>query len=135
MLCIEDEPNVLHAFEREFRKRFELHTALERSGGPGGRGEHRFSSDRLGPADAGHEWHRVATRARRMALPAVRVMPAGQADLSAINLAGALSSASEQYRLIVGVRNTIKRSAQYPQVRVLLPISNTGLVEYKIGQS
>jgi CheY-like chemotaxis protein len=28
ILCVDDEPNVLHAFERQFRKEFDIHTAL-----------------------------------------------------------------------------------------------------------
>src|ERR1700730_10145589 len=84
ILCVDDEPNVLQAFERQFRKQFELHTAIGPERGLQAVAENGpFSvivSDLRMPGMNGIEF---LTRAKLMAPDTVRVMLTGQADLNA----------------------------------------------------
>ncbi len=131
ILCVDDEPNVLQAFERQFRKRFELQTALgpERAleaiatGGP-------FAvvvSDLRMP---GMDGITFLTRVREKAPDSVRIILTGQADLdtaiAAVNqgnvfqfltkpcppemLARALDAGLEHHRLIVSERELLEET-------------------------
>ena len=131
VLCVDDDPNVLQAFERQFRKRFEIRTAqgpalgLEaiRDAGP-------FAvvvSDLRMPVMDGIEF---LSRVRQISPDTVRVMLTGQADLdatiAAVNqgnifqflnkpcpadvLGRALDSALEQHRLITAERELLEKT-------------------------
>jgi response regulator RpfG family c-di-GMP phosphodiesterase len=131
ILCVDDEPNVLQAFERQFRKQFELHTAL----GPE-KGLEKLSqngpfavvvSDLRMPGMNGIEF---LARVRENWPDTVRIMLTGQADLSAaiaaVNqgnvfqflskpcpsemLARALDAGLNQYRLIVSERELLEQT-------------------------
>src|SRR5580704_2833849 len=84
ILFVDDEPNVLQAFERQFRKQFEIHTAVGPAPGLTAVAENGpFSvivSDLRMPGMDGIEF---LTRVRQMAPDTVRVMLTGQADLGA----------------------------------------------------
>jgi response regulator RpfG family c-di-GMP phosphodiesterase len=131
VLCVDDEPNVLQAFERQFRKRFDIQTALGpqlgleaiRSAGP-------FAvvvSDLRMPGMDGIEF---LSQVRQMSPDTVRVMLTGQADLgaaiAAVNqgnifqflnkpcpsevLGRALDAALEQHRLITSERDLLEKT-------------------------
>jgi len=131
ILCVDDEPNVLQAFERQFRKRFEIQTAqgpelgLQAISGNG-----PFAvvvSDLRMPGMDGIQF---LARARELSPDTVRVMLTGQADLSAavaaVNqghifqflskpcpsdvLARVLESALEQYRLVTAERELLEQT-------------------------
>jgi response regulator RpfG family c-di-GMP phosphodiesterase len=131
ILCVDDEPNVLQAFERQFHKQFELHTAIGPERGLQAVAENGpFSvivSDLRMPGMNGIEF---LTRVRQMAPDTVRVMLTGQADLSATiaavnqgnifqfltkpcpseTLARVLDAAFEQYRLITAERDLLEQT-------------------------
>lgn len=133
ILCVDDEPNVLQAFERQLRKQFEIQTAL----GPE-EGLRMISesgpfavvvSDLRMPGMNGVDF---LTRVRKMTPETVRVMLTGEADLTAammaVNegnifqfltkpcpsdmLAHTLDAALEQYRLITAERDLLERTVQ-----------------------
>ena len=131
ILCVDDEPNILQAMERQFRKQFEIHTAL----GPvlGLRAiveKGPFAvvvSDLRMPEMSGIEF---LTRVRATSPDTVRVMLTGQADMeaaiAAVNqgnifqflskpcpadtLARALTAALEQHRLITAERELLEQT-------------------------
>jgi len=131
ILFVDDEPNVLQAFERQFRKQFEIHTAVGPAPGLTAVAENGpFSvivSDLRMPGMDGIEF---LTRVRQMAPDTVRVMLTGQADLgasiAAVNhgnifqfltkpcpsetLARVLDSAFEQYRLVTAERELLEQT-------------------------
>jgi response regulator RpfG family c-di-GMP phosphodiesterase len=131
VLFVDDEPNVLQAFERQFRKQFEIHTAVGPQRGLQSITENGpFSvivSDLRMPGMDGVEF---LSRARQMAPETVRVMLTGQADISAtiaaVNqgnifqfltkpcsseiLSRVLDSAFEQYRLITAERELLEQT-------------------------
>lgn len=131
ILCVDDEPNILLAMERQFRKLFEIHTAA---------GPHRglealaqqgpfavVVSDLRMPGMSGVEF---LTRVRAASPDTVRVMLTGQADLeaavAAVNqgnifrfltkpcpvetLAQVLTAALEQHRLITSERELLEQT-------------------------
>jgi response regulator RpfG family c-di-GMP phosphodiesterase len=131
ILCVDDEPNILMAMERQFRKQFEIRTAVGpvlglraiAEAGP-------FAvvvSDLRMPVMDGVEF---LTRVRAISPDSVRVMLTGQADMeaaiAAVNqgnifqfltkpcpaatLTRALSSALEQYRLITAERELLEQT-------------------------
>jgi len=131
ILCVDDEPNVLQAFERQFHRRFDLHTAqgpeqgLQQlaTAGP-------FAvivSDLRMPVMDGIEFLR---RVREKWPDTVRIMLTGQADLTsaigAVNqgsvfqfltkpcpaemLGRALEAALEQHRLIHSERELLEQT-------------------------
>jgi response regulator RpfG family c-di-GMP phosphodiesterase len=131
ILCVDDEPNVLQAFERQFRKQFELETAL----GPE-RGLEKLArdgsfavvvSDLRMPVMDGIEF---LTRVRAHWPDTVRIMLTGQADLNsaiaAVNqgnifqflskpcpaemLARALNSGLDHHRLITAERELLEET-------------------------
>jgi CheY-like chemotaxis protein len=129
ILCVDDEPNVLHAFERQFRKQFDIHTAL----GP------EIALQKLADEEAfavvvsdmrmpGMDGAAFLSRVRQQWPDTVRVMLTGQADLestiAAVNqgnifqfltkpcpsemLARTLQAALEQHRLIMAERELLE---------------------------
>jgi len=131
ILCVDDEPNVLQAFERQFRKQFELQTAL----GPE-RGLEKLTgdgpfavvvSDLRMPVMDGIEF---LTRVRENWPDTVRIMLTGQADMNsaiaAVNqgnifqflskpcppemLARALDAGLNHYRLITAERELLEQT-------------------------
>ena len=131
ILCVDDEPNVLLAMERQFRKQFEIHTArgpvlgLQAIAQKG-----PFAavvSDLRMPEMNGIEF---LTRVRAVCPDTVRVMLTGQADMdaaiAAVNqgnifqfltkpcpadtLTRALTSAIEQHRLITAERELLEQT-------------------------
>jgi response regulator RpfG family c-di-GMP phosphodiesterase len=131
ILCVDDEPNVLHAIERQFRKRFDITTAV----GPelalraiAERGPFAVVvSDLRMPGMDGIQF---LARVREISPDTVRIMLTGQADLTdaieAVNrgnifqflakpsppeaLGRALDSALEQYGLIQAERDLLERT-------------------------
>jgi response regulator RpfG family c-di-GMP phosphodiesterase len=131
ILCIDDEPNILQAIERQFRRQFDIHTAV----GPvlGLQAiveEGPFAvvvSDLRMPVMDGIEF---LTRVRAIAADTVRVMLSGQADfdaaIAAVNqgnifqfltkpcpvdtLTRALNAALEQHRLITAERELLEQT-------------------------
>jgi response regulator RpfG family c-di-GMP phosphodiesterase len=133
ILCVDDEPNILEAFERQLRKHFEVHTAsgpekglqVIAESGP-------FAvvvSDLRMPGMNGIEF---LSRVRQTAPDTVRIMLTGDADLgaamTAVNegkifqfltkpcpgemLTRALEAALEQHRLITAERELLERTLQ-----------------------
>jgi len=131
ILCVDDEPNILQAMERQFRKQFEIHTAVGpvlgleaiAKDGP-------FAvvvSDLRMPVMDGVEF---LTRVRAASPDTVRVMLTGQADMdaaiAAVNqgnifqfltkpcpadtLSRALTAALEQHRLITAERELLEQT-------------------------
>jgi CheY-like chemotaxis protein len=129
ILCVDDEPNVLQAFERQFRREFDVQTApgpevaLQRLAAEG-----PFAvvvSDMRMPVMDGAEF---LSRVREHWPDTVRVMLTGQADLhstmAAVNqgnifqfltkpcptdiLARAMNAALEQHRLIIAERELLE---------------------------
>jgi response regulator RpfG family c-di-GMP phosphodiesterase len=131
ILCVDDEANVLQAFERQFRKQFEIHTALGPERGLKAVAENGpfavIVSDLRMPGMNGIEF---LIRARQMSPDTVRVMLTGQADhnatIAAVNqgnifqfltkpcpsetLIRVLNSAVEQYRLITSERELLEQT-------------------------
>jgi len=131
ILCVDDEPNVLQAFERQFRKRFEIRTALGPEAGLRALVEHGpfavVVSDLRMPGMSGVEF---LSRVRQSSPDTVRVMLTGQADLNAAiasvnegnifrfltkpcpaeTLARTLEAALEQYRLITAERELLEET-------------------------
>ena len=131
ILCVDDEPNVLQAFERQFRKRYELHTALgPEKGLEGLTADGPFAvvvSDLRMPVMDGIEF---LARVRERWPDTVRIMLTGQADLSAAiaavnqgkvfqflskpcdseTLARALDAGLEHHRLITAERELLEQT-------------------------
>jgi response regulator RpfG family c-di-GMP phosphodiesterase len=129
ILCVDDEPNVLQAFERQLRRQFELKTALGPELGLRALAEDGpfavVVSDLRMPGMNGIEF---LARVRQTAPDTVRVMLTGDADLGAtikaVNegkifqflnkpcpadmFARTLESALEQYRLITAERELLE---------------------------
>ena len=131
ILCVDDEPNVLHAIERQFRKRFEITTAM----GPdlglreiAERGPFAVVvSDLRMPGMDGVQF---LARVRQISPDTVRIMLTGEADftsaIEAVNqgnifqflskpcppemLGRALDSALEQHGLIIAERELLERT-------------------------
>src|SRR5450631_170470 len=131
ILCVDDEPNVLHAIERQFRKRFEITIAL----GPdlalreiAERGPFAVVvSDLRMPGMDGVQF---LARVRQISPDTVRIMLTGEADFSAaieaVNqgnifqflskpcpaemLGRALDAALEQHALIMAERELLERT-------------------------
>jgi response regulator RpfG family c-di-GMP phosphodiesterase len=84
ILCVDDEPNILKAFERQFHRRFEMQTALGAKAGLRMIAEEGpfavVVSDLRMPEMDGV---RFLARVRQLAPDTVRVMLTGQADLAA----------------------------------------------------
>jgi len=131
ILCVDDETNVLQAFERQLRKQFDLKTALGPELGLQALADNGpfavVVSDLRMPGMNGIEF---LTRVRQKAPDTVRVMLTGDADLGAtikaVNegqifqfltkpcpadmLARTLESGLEQHRLITAERELLERT-------------------------
>ena len=131
ILCVDDEPNILLAMERQFRKQFEIHTAVGPVLGLQAIAEQgpfaAVVSDLRMPVMDGIEF---LTRVRADSPDTVRVMLTGQADMdaaiAAVNqgnifqfltkpcpvdtLTRALNSAIEQHRLITAERELLEQT-------------------------
>jgi CheY-like chemotaxis protein len=131
ILCVDDEPNVLQAFERQFRKQFQIQTALGPEIGLKTVIEQGpfavVVSDLRMPGMNGNEF---LARVRQIAPNTVRIMLTGQADLSdaitAVNqgnvfqfltkpcpsemLARALNGAVEQHNLITAEKELLEQT-------------------------
>lgn len=131
ILCVDDEPNVLQAFERQFRRQFEIRTALGPELGLKTIAETGpfavVVSDLRMPVMDGIQF---LSQVRKTSPDTVRVMLTGQADLSdaiaAVNeghifqflakpcpshvLARTLDAALEQYRLITAERELLEQT-------------------------
>ncbi|MBS1857630.1 MAG: response regulator [Acidobacteria bacterium] len=131
ILCVDDETNVLQAIERQFRRKFEIHTALGPEAGlQAVQHDGPFAvivSDLRMP---GMDGIRFLTRVRECAPDTVRIMLTGHADLTdaiaAVNqgnifqfltkpcrsemLARALNAALEQYSLITSERELLEKT-------------------------
>ena len=131
ILCVDDEPNVLHAIERQFHKRFEIATALGPDLGLQAIAERGpfavVVSDLRMPGMNGIQF---LARVRQISPDTVRIMLTGQADLTdameAVNqghvfqflgkpcppemLGRALESALEQHGLIQAERELLERT-------------------------
>lgn len=131
ILCVDDEPNILRAFERQFRKQFEIHTAP----GPeiGLRDLAACGPFAVVVSDLrmpGMDGVQFLERVRQRSPDTVRVMLTGQADLNAaiaaVNqgnifqfltkpcpgdmLTRALEAAVEQHRLITAERELLEKT-------------------------
>ncbi len=131
ILCVDDEPNVLQGFERQFRRQFEIQTALGPELGLKTIAETGpfavVVSDLRMPVMDGIQF---LSQVRKSSPDTVRVMLTGQADLSdaiaAVNeghifqflakpcpshvLARTLEAALEQYRLITAERELLEQT-------------------------
>jgi response regulator RpfG family c-di-GMP phosphodiesterase len=131
ILCVDDEPNILLAMERQLRKQFEVHTALGPVLGLQAITEKGpfvvVVSDLRMPVMDGIEF---LTRVRAVSPDTVRIMLTGQADIdaaiAAVNqgnifqfltkpcpvdtLTRALNSAVEQHRLITAERELLEET-------------------------
>jgi CheY-like chemotaxis protein len=131
ILCVDDETNILQAIERQFRRKFEINTALGPENGLQAiREDGPFAvvvSDLRMPGMDGIQF---LSRVRECAPDAVRIMLTGQADLSdaiaAVNqgsifqfltkpcppemLARAFDSALQQHALITGERELLEKT-------------------------
>jgi response regulator RpfG family c-di-GMP phosphodiesterase len=129
ILCVDDDPNVLKAFERQFRKRFDLHTAQgPEMGLQALSNDGPFAvvvSDLRMPVMDGVEF---LSRARQNWPDTIRIVLSGQSDLNmaiaAVNegnvfqflskpcpaemLARALEAALDQHRLITAERELLE---------------------------
>src|SRR5690348_5715782 len=133
ILCVDDEPNILHAFERQLHNRFELETAVGaeqalRTIGNGAEFAVVLSDLRM----PGMNGIQFLSRVRQIAPDTVRMILTGNADLAAaieaVNegkiyqfltkpcpgelLARALDAALEQYRLITAERLLLEQTVQ-----------------------
>lgn len=131
ILCVDDEPNILQAFERQLGRDFDLQTAVgPQRGLEAIAGHGPFAvvvSDLRMPGMDGVEF---LSRVKRIAPDTVRIMLTGQADLTqtiaAVNrgsifqfltkpcpgeiLRNALEAAVEQYRLITSERQLLQET-------------------------
>ena len=131
ILCVDDEPNLLQALERQFRKQFDIHTAVGPVLGLQAIAEKGpfavVVSDLRMPVMDGIAF---LTRVRAVSPDTVRVMLSGQADfdaaIGAVNqgnifqfltkpcpfdtLTRALNSALEQHRLITSERELLEQT-------------------------
>jgi response regulator RpfG family c-di-GMP phosphodiesterase len=131
ILCVDDEPNILQAIERQFRKQFSIQTAAGPLLGLDAIAEQEpfavVVSDLRMPVMDGIEF---LTRVRAISPDTVRVMLTGQADLdaamAAVNqgnifqfltkpcpvdtLGRVLNAAQEQYRLITAERELLEQT-------------------------
>jgi CheY-like chemotaxis protein len=131
ILCVDDEPNVLHAIERQFHKRFEITTALGPDPGLQEIAERGpfavVVSDLRMPGMNGVQF---LARVRQISPDSVRIMLTGEADFSAaieaVNqghifqflskpcpaemLGRALDAALEQHALIMAERELLERT-------------------------
>lgn len=130
ILCVDDEPNVLQAFERQLRKHFDIETAVGPERGLETIANGHFAavvSDMRMPGMDGIEF---LAQVKRMAPDTVRLMLTGQAELTttiaAVNrgsvfqfltkpcpteiLINALEAAVEQYRLITAERELLEQT-------------------------
>ncbi len=139
ILFVDDEPQILQAFERQLSDRFDVHTAVAPDLGLKILGEEppyaAVVSDFRMPHMNGTQF---LAKVRQLTPDTVRLMLTGQADLNAtieaVNegnifrfltkpcsaevLAGALESSLEQYRLITAERELLERTL-HGSVKVL----------------
>ena len=131
ILCVDDEPNILQAIERQFRKEFQISTAVGPQAGLQALTEQGpfavVVSDLRMPGMDGIEF---LSRVRAISPDTVRVMLTGQADLeaaaAAVNrgnifqfltkpcpaetLSRVLAAAQEQHRLITAERELLEQT-------------------------
>ncbi|MBZ5609689.1 MAG: response regulator [Acidobacteriia bacterium] len=131
VLLVDDEPNVLHGFERLLRKDFEMVTALGPEPGLEAiREQGPFAAVVSDLRMAGMDGNQFLAQVRQLAPDTVRIMLTGQADLSAAiqavnqgnifrfllkpcpreSMQQALQAALEQYRLVMAERELLEKT-------------------------